>query len=322
MIALDVLNMIQNQQHIFNVLKQNKLKDRLSHAYLFYGDDGVGKKEMAYALACLFYCEHNGCMTCETCKNILEGQHLNVSYIGVLESKKLISKEQISDLQEEFSKTSLLDGPRIYIVDGIDTASTSAQNSLLKFIEEPVNNTPTIGIFIAKDLANVVSTIVSRCSLIHFPSIEVKCLARDLEGNGIPQMDAALAGLITNNINEAKELLQTKGYEEAKALFLDFLEIKNKKQSVLYFIEASGKFSFENVKFFFKWLIALYEDVFKAEDKEDLILTGLYDKIIMYAKTESSVLKARFEFILELYSRLNYNVSAKNIMHELVTKLF
>lgn len=158
--------MIQNQQHIYNVLKQNKLKDRLSHAYLFYGDDGVGKKEMAYALACLFYCEHDGCLACETCKNILEGQHLNVSYIGVLDSKKLISKEQITDLQEEFSKTSLLDGPRIYIVDGIDTASASAQNSLLKFIEEPVNNTPTIGIFIATDLANVVSTIVSRCSLI------------------------------------------------------------------------------------------------------------------------------------------------------------
>lgn len=314
--------MIQNQQHIYDVLKQNKLKDRLSHAYLFYGDEGVGKKEMAYALACLFYCENDGCLSCNTCQSILNGQHLNVSYIGVMESKKLISKEQITELQEEFSKTSLLDGPRIYIVDGIDTASASAQNSLLKFIEEPVNNTPTIGIFIATDLANVVSTIVSRCSLIHFPSIEVKHLIQSLEEEGISSIDASLASLLTNNIEEAKEILQTKGYVEAKALFLDFLEIKNKKQSILYIIESSAKFSLENVKFFFRWLIALYEDVFKADDKEDLILTGLYDKIIIYAKTESSVLKARFEFILDLYSKLNYNVSAKNIMHELVTKLF
>ncbi|MDE7213192.1 MAG: DNA polymerase III subunit, partial [Anaeroplasmataceae bacterium] len=209
---MNVLDMISNQQHIYDVLKQNKIKDRLSHAYLFYGDEGVGKKEMAYALACLFYCKNDGCLSCDTCQNILNDQHLNVTYIGVLESKKLISKEQIIDLQEEFSKTSLLEGPRIYIVDGIDTASASAQNSLLKFIEEPINNTPTIGIFIATDLANVVSTIVSRCSLIHFPSIEVKKLVGQLEKEGIDSLDAALSSITTNNIMEAKELLQTNQY--------------------------------------------------------------------------------------------------------------
>ena len=96
--------MIENQKNIFNLLKQSKQNDRLSHAYLFYGDEGVGKKELAYALACLFYCEHGGCLECETCKTILSGQHLNVDYIGTLETKKLISKEQIVELQEEFSK--------------------------------------------------------------------------------------------------------------------------------------------------------------------------------------------------------------------------
>ncbi|MDE5855790.1 MAG: hypothetical protein K2H06_01955, partial [Anaeroplasmataceae bacterium] len=240
---MNVLDMISNQQHIYDVLKQNKMNDRLSHAYLFYGDEGVGKKEMAYALACLFYCEHDGCFSCETCQNILNDQHLNVTYIGVLESKKLISKEQITELQEEFSKTSLLEGPRIYIVDGIDTASASAQNSLLKFIEEPINNTPTIGIFIATDLANVVSTIVSRCSLIHFPSIEVKKLIGQLEKEGIDSLDAALSSLTTNNIAEAKALLETKEYAEVKTFFLDFLSIKNKKQAVLLYINQTSKFN-------------------------------------------------------------------------------
>lgn len=319
---MHIIDMISNQQNIYNALKQNKLKDRLSHAYLFYGDEGVGKKEMAYALACLFYCEHDGCLECETCKNILEGQHLNVSYIGVLESKKLISKEQITDLQEEFSKTSLLDGPRIYIVDGIDTASASAQNSLLKFIEEPINNTPTIGIFIAKDLGNVVSTIVSRCALVHFPSIDVKKLSKLLETDGIDVLDAALASLITNNASYAKDLLETKPYLEAKEIFLNYLELKNKKQAVLYYIDVVPKLSNEHMNLFFKWLIAFYEDIFKAEDKEDLILTSLYDKIILYAKTKNSVLEEQFAAILKLYSKLNYNVSAKNIFHELISNLF
>ena len=322
MIALNILEVISNQQHIYDVLKQNKLRDRLSHAYLFYGDDGVGKKEMAYALACLFYCENDGCLSCDTCKTILDGKHLNVYYIGVEESKKLISKEQITNLQEEFSKTSLVDGPRIYIVDGIDTASASAQNSLLKFIEEPVNNTPTIGIFIAKDLASVVSTIISRCSLIHFPSIEVKALALDLEKKGLDALDAALTALITNNIEEAKELAESKTYLEAKTLFLEFLSVKNQNQAVLLYIKNNQKITLEFIRFFFKWLIALYEDVFKIENKEDLILKGLYDKILLYAQTSKIVLEKQFSTILDLYSKIEYNVSAKNIFHELITKLY
>lgn len=322
MIALNILEVISNQQHIYDVLKQNKLRDRLSHAYLFYGDDGVGKKEMAYALACLFYCENDGCLSCDTCKTILDGKHLNVYYIGVEESKKLISKEQITNLQEEFSKTSLVDGPRIYIVDGIDTASASAQNSLLKFIEEPVNNTPTIGIFIAKDLASVVSTIISRCSLIHFPSIEVKALALDLEKKGLDVLDAALTALITNNIEEAKELSESKAYLEAKELFLEFLSVKNQNQAVLLYIKNSNKITLEFIRLFFKWLIALYEDVFKIENKEDLILKGLYDKILLYAQTSKIVLEKQFSIILDLYSKIEYNVSAKNIFHELITKLY
>ncbi len=314
--------MISNQQRIYDVLKQNKQKDHLSHAYLFYGEEGVGKKEMAYALACLFYCEHDGCLECPTCKTILEGQHLNVSYIGILESKKLISKEQITDLQEEFSKTSLEEGPRIYIVDGIDTASASAQNSLLKFIEEPVNNTPTIGIFIATDLANVVSTIVSRCALVHFPSVDVKKRIEQLKQEGIDAFDASLLSLITNNIAEAKELAMTSVYLDTKGLFQRFLDVKNKKQAILFYVNEMSKSDFEHMKLFFKWLVAFYEDIFKIEDKEDLILTGLYDKIILYAKTEKSVLKSQFELVLDLYSKLDYNVSAKNIFHELISKLF
>ena len=322
MIILNVKSMIENQKNIFNLLKQSKKNDRLSHAYLFYGDEGVGKKELAYALACMFYCEHDGCLECETCKTILEGQHLNVDYIGTLEAKKLISKEQIVELQEEFSKTSLVDGPRIYIVDGIDKASVSAQNSLLKFIEEPINNTPTIGIFIANDLANVVSTIVSRCGLIHFPSIETKALINMLVENGVDRVDAELVSLITNNSEAAIEYINTEDYLFAKDMFYGFLDIKNPKQSILFYLEKVDNLNIERMNLFLKWLIAFYQDSFKMEDKDDLILNNLYDKIVLYSKKGQNELKNKYSFVLDLYSRLHYNVSVKNIFHEVITNLF
>lgn len=314
--------MVQSQKAIFNILKQNKINNRLSHAYLFYGENGVGKKEMAYALACLFYCPNGGCLECETCKSILDGKHLNVDYIGIQESKKLISKEQITNLQEEFSKTSLVDGYRIYIVDGIDTASTSAQNSLLKFIEEPANNTPTIGIFLATDLSNVISTIVSRCAPIHFPSIDKRVLIKMLEDENVSDIDAELASIITNNIEEALNIISSDFFIQAKEFFLSFLEIDNIKSAILFYIKNQALLTTENIKYFFLWLIAFYEDLFKLEDKDNLILQGLYAKMVVYNNENSNNLKKQFSLILRVYSKLDYNVSAKNLFHELITKLY
>lgn len=314
--------MVLNQKHIFQLLKQSKERNRLSHAYLFYGDEGVGKKEMAYALACLFYCPHGGCLECETCQTILSGNHLNVDYIGIEEHKKLISKEQITDLQEEFSKTSLVDGYRIYIVDGIDTASLAAQNSLLKFIEEPINNTPTIGVFIANELANVVPTIVSRCALVHFPSIALKSLIDLLKQKGLQPVDAELAGIISNDVTYDYTLVESKDFLEAKNILFSFLDLKSTKEAVMFLIENANSFTNEVVSLFFKWLVVFYEDIFKINDKECLILTSLYDKILLYAELDKSLLKERFSLILELYSKLNYNVAAKNLMYELSTRLF
>ena len=112
-------NVVKSQNKIYKILQSEKLNNRLSHAYLFYGDKGTGKKEMAYILACMLYCENGGCLECDTCRTILSGNHMNVNYITIDSNKTAISKEQITDLQEEYSKTSLVDGSRVYIVDGI-----------------------------------------------------------------------------------------------------------------------------------------------------------------------------------------------------------
>ena len=319
---MNVKQLVDNQKNIFNLLRQSHNSNRLSHAYLFYGAPGVGKKEMAYALACLEYCPNGGCLECDVCKGIIEDKHLNVNYIGILDNKKLISKEQISELQEEFARTSLVDGKRIYIVDGIDTASAAAQNSLLKFIEEPINNTPTMGIFIATELSNVVSTIISRCSLIHFPSLDIKILSNLLVEEGIDELDAALASIITNNVGSAKELIDTNLFKSTKEFFLEFLDIKNRDAAVIFYINKLPFISNESMNLFFKWLITFYEDIFKLEAKESLILTGLYDKMLVYANNDYDVLKDRFSIVLEVNSRLDYNITAKNLFHTLIVKLF
>jgi DNA polymerase-3 subunit delta' len=171
-------------------------------------------------------------------------------------------------------------------------------------------------------LANVVSTIVSRCGLIHFPSIETKALIRMLVDGGIDIIDAELVSLITNNYEAAIEYIKTDDYLFAKDMFYGFLDIKNPKQSILFYMDKVEQLNNERMNLFLKWLIVFYQDSFKLEDKDDLILTNLYDKIVLYSKKGQSEIKNKYSFILNLYSRLQYNVSFKNIFHELITNLF
>ena len=319
---MDIKKIIKTQEKIFNMLKKAKANDRLSHAYLFYGEDGTGKKEMAYALAALLYCPNGGCLECDTCKTILSGNHMNVDYIGIMDDKKKISKEQVSDLQEEFSKTSLVDGTRIYIVDGIDTASTAAQNSLLKFIEEPINKTPTVGIFIAKELSNVVTTIQSRCIIEHFSAIPHLDRAKILVDAGYDELSSILATDLTNNPDEAIDIINNNNFVTFKEAFLDFIDLAKPKDAINYYLNHISIFSNEaNLSILLNWYLLFLEDAAFYSSNANLILSPLCDKIITYRKKNENKLQERIDLVLSLFSKLRSNVIAKNVFHELITKI-
>src|SRR5690606_27669505 len=89
--------------------------------------------------------------------------HPNFYYIE--KEGQTIKKEQVLELQREFSKTSLVEGRRVFIVEGSDTMSVSAQNSLLKFLEEPKNN-ETIGILLTDNVNALLPTILSRAQVV------------------------------------------------------------------------------------------------------------------------------------------------------------
>ena len=320
---MDVKKVVKTQENIFNMLKKAKANGRLSHAYLFYGEEGTGKKEMAYALAALLYCPNGGCLECDVCNTILTGNHMNVDYIGIKDDKKLISKEQVTELQEEFAKTSLVDGTRVYIVDGIDTASSAAQNSLLKFIEEPINKTPTVGIFIAKELSNVVTTIRSRCIIEHFNAIDHASRAKILIDAGYDELSSILATGLTNNPDEAEAIIKNVNFETFKAAFLDLINIEKPKESIYYYLNHLSIFSnSENLNILLTWYLLFLEDAnICVGPDSNLILYPLCDKIITYRKKNIKRLRDLLEMTLSLFTKLKSNVTAKNVFHELVTKI-
>lgn len=309
------------QPRALQILENSIKNNRLSHAYLFTGPKGTYKKEMAFHLAMMLYCgDGNPCYECENCRAILENRHLNVHYIEPFGQS--IKKEQILALQEEFSKTSLVEGPRIYIINEADTMSTSAANSLLKFIEEPSEE--VYGILITEHKDNMLSTIISRSMVINFNELDKKHLKEKLEGIASPLLVNALS-LMTSNLDEARDLLENDSFNKVILLFEEFVKsLKNKKLSKLFYktnIEVLG--NKERLKTFLILLESLFRDVYEYYISASVLTFDvLKDDIesISNIYTKDEVLKY-LNNILDLIKKIGYNVNMNLLINQFLIDL-
>lgn len=300
---------------VIEELNRAKSNSRLMHVYLFYGSDLKTMRDTAFLFACNLYC---GCLNCPLCESILTDNHLNVKYVGIEDNKTLISKEQITAVTEEFYQTSLVEGPRIYIIEGIDTASQAAQNSLLKFIEDPMMQDEVYGILIAKDLANVLPTIKSRAGLLHFiaPSKEeiIKELSTDYSVD-----DAFILGSLATNKEVAHELFISSSYQSYKEMLFTFLSLNSAKEAISFFLHYQNLDN-KLLNSFLKLLISIYQESLTSQK---LISSPIYDRIKGIKNNLSlSKREKRLEILLELEAKQNYNVIAKNVLHELIVAFF
>lgn len=311
------------QPRALRIIENSIKASRLSHAYLFTGPKGTYKKEMAKHFAMSLYCkEEKPCYKCPSCMAILENRHMNVFYIEP--SGQIVKKEQIIALQEEFSKTSLLEGPRVYIIDSADTMSVSAANSLLKFIEEPVNE-ETYGILITEHKENILSTIISRSMIINFEQIDKNILKEEMKDklNDSLLIDCSL--VLTSNIDEALKLSEESNFINiCKVLekFVNQLSL-GQKLSLFYRANSDTLSNRENLKTFLLLLEALYRDIYEYQiSKRVLVFETLKDQIanISVIYKNEDILKYLFQ-ILELDKKISYNVNVNLLINQLLFEM-
>ena len=94
---------METQKPILDMLKKSKVNNRLSHAYLFSGEEGSERMGVALYFACMLYCD-DVCLECKECQDIINNNHLNVMIIDRLPGKSEIITEQIESLKTELSK--------------------------------------------------------------------------------------------------------------------------------------------------------------------------------------------------------------------------
>ena len=148
-----------------DILRRAVSADRLAHAYLFEGAEGIGKRLMALALVRAVFCQNRtGCGECASCRKI---DHNNHPDLHIFEPDgQYIKIDQIRELQRELSFRPLEARKKVCLIDQAEKMNPSAANALLKTLEEPSDNTLIILLSSRPDA--MLSTVRSRCQKLPF----------------------------------------------------------------------------------------------------------------------------------------------------------
>ena len=196
---------------------------RIVHALLFSGPRGTGKKSMAeiFARAVLCEGEKKPCDLCPACKKCLNGSHPDVHVVAP--EKNTIKVDQIRDLIETLSLASYEGGKKIAIIQRADCMNESAQNALLKTLENPTGD--TLFFLLTEAPGALLPTIVSRCLQLRFSCLEVEECARVLKARGVEMERAGLlAALAQGSVGRALEIDADEQYLPLRDKVVDALE--------------------------------------------------------------------------------------------------
>jgi DNA polymerase III subunit delta' len=263
-------------------LQQAVAEDRRSHLYLLAGPGNQQKLALALAFASMVLGDDE-----ETQERISRLDHPDL--VTVLPEKKgaAIKIAQIRAITPELTTTALESPVKVFIIDRVETLTTAAANSLLKFIEEPAG--PQLIILLANKADDVLQTIISRAQVVHLlPSPEVakeaaaslavfqetaqpavfkwfeKVVARDV--SSMVFLQTTLIKLIDDKEKEEQVLLWLQ--QLARDLFMQ----KTVDQPVLYFPQLVGFYKKAAERYQANQLQAVLENVLSLDKLKNVQL--------------------------------------------------
>ncbi|MCP3670849.1 MAG: DNA polymerase III subunit delta' [Gammaproteobacteria bacterium] len=209
-------------QDVWIQLQAVRSSGQLPHAILFSGAEGLGKFELAQALAWSLLCKSPSesgqpCGQCSGCNLMAAGNHPDLTVIEPEDTGKAIKIDTIREFISREAITAHAGGYKPVLIRPADAMNQAAANSLLKTLEEPVSG--TIMILISANPSRLPATIRSRCRQI--PVI-------------VPAAEVACEWLQTlKPESNAKVLLQTAAGSPLKALMMSDPERMELRQELL-----------------------------------------------------------------------------------------
>lgn len=278
---------------IKEILYKSVKEKKTSHSYLFVGIEGIGKKEIAKEFAKMLLCisENKYCNTCKSC--IEFDTNNNPDFLYIEPDGNSVKIEQIRYIQRKIQEKPIISNKKVYIINDADKMTTEAQNCLLKTLEEPPEYSTII--LIGSNENMFLSTIKSRCMIIHFSKIEDEKIRKYLEEKyELKDISQNMLEIFQGSIGKAILLKDKKEqYEKIEEI------IKSLKQKSIIDI------------------LNMSEILYKSKEEIFDILEYINVILIKLAKTDYEYIKC-INIVEETKTRLkqnaNYDMSIDNML--------
>lgn len=294
-------------------LQQRRQAQRLPHAILLAGPQGLGKGEFARDLAQSLLCEQPGdaglaCGQCRACAKFMAASHPDFWVVEPEEPGKAIKVDQIRDLIRQFALASHQGGYRIAIVRPAELMNLAAANSLLKTLEEPPAN--TLILLLSASPSLLPATILSRCQRLDFvPPAHEQALAWLTAQPEISADEAeALLALAADAPVGAVTLAQEAVLAERQGLFRSFVAIAE-GQSALSQLDLWLKPAMPTP---INWLCSWINDLIRLKSNPSASLRNRDLRAGLQNLRQQVDLQGLFTFLDELYTILRMQRSPLN----------
>lgn len=178
----------------------------MTHAWLFTGPPGSGRSVAARAFAAALQCPSVGCGSCVSCLTVMAGTHADVR--EVIPEGLSISVDSMRVLVQSAARRPATGRYQILIIQDADRLGERAGNALLKFIEEPPDQTIFLLCAPSDHPEDMPVTIRSRCRVVPLRTPSSEAVAGVLATrDGIDSETADWAASVTGgHIGRARRL--------------------------------------------------------------------------------------------------------------------
>jgi DNA polymerase-3 subunit gamma/tau len=186
---------VVGQEAVTRTLRNSVASGRIAHAYLLSGPRGTGKTSLGRLIAkaanCASAVDGEPCNECDSCRSFLEGRAIDFIEQDAASHN---SVDDIRQLRENVILNPMSGRYKVYLLDEVHMLSASAENALLKTLEEPPPH--IIFVLATTEPHKVSATIISRCQRFdlrpHRTATAMQCLTFICEKEGLSLDEAAL----------------------------------------------------------------------------------------------------------------------------------
>ena len=318
------VNYLKKYQEIpYNIFKNALENNRFFHAYLLSGPTGTPIFEIAKFLSkCLLNNKHE----LKEEDNIISKTVENRTYpdLIIIDTKKeQVKIDDIRRIEDKFSQTSINQlGIKIYIINLIENLRPNEANALLKFLEEPLDN--TYAILTTENEYSILPTILSRTEIVRFSSVNKNDLIDECIKLGVNKKDAEILTFFQNDASMIKEEIENEDYLEVKQYVEHFITLLPNKEKLRFFVlnEINPNLKSKiQIRLFIDLLIIYLKEANKMKLKENIIIGESKDKLNVIISNVNSIDDAILKLMNYRYE-LSYNLNSQLLFLNLIESIF